>query len=443
MREYVAVGLFTFLPNSAIRNSWRFDLLYNDTILAQYSHLSDKLDVITGAAGGNNHQGEACYNARYRGECMIIYVQRCIVYIMLFALAISACMASDLSLDRELVHTPEGNFYMWHRSPAQEADLGMPFLQGGETKESLVYRVRDRKLRDQLFFVRVHQVTTQSVDQVQQFYAGVLGNDAVQTSDPKTGEISISAGTRDHFRLVVITPKEQGCDVRLEHIQQFTVPERVFTEAEQRAIHVLNAISERYKTSQRVTYVMEQRAILTGAQTPPPLLTWNIDFTRPKQVLITAETGKITGIRITTENDNLRVHPQVGNDELRPLTGELTIDNVPELQDDPVANLMLGKSLITDQLDFISIDAVPGVPTYVQALIVLTYPDTNETLRLTVNLQRKTILRCETVITNGTERVTMVRVYKHLVLDSPVNEQQATLPQQTSKTSSRAVVSSL
>ena len=81
--------------------------------------------------------------------------------------------------------------------------------------------------------------------------------------------------------------------------------------------------------------------------------------------------------------------------------------------------MLLGDPLVNDRLDFIAIQAVPGVPEHQQADLTLTYPDTDTTWHLIVDLQQATVLRCETTITDGQESYRIMRSYTRMSL-SPV-----------------------
>lgn len=355
-----------------------------------------------------------------------------IVLLMILVFPVLASSAKDLQLERERVRTPEGTFYMWHRSPAGKDDIAMPIVDGGTVQSSIVYRVRDRKMRDLLFLARVQLTTPRPSDEIRRFYLNAFGKDAAQETDKKTGDITVTAGEKTDFRLVVISPKEHGCAVRLEHVQQFSIPERVYTDNELRVIRVLDALDFHYQSSRRVSYTMDQTTVFPGDKTSkqPPMLTWNVNFVRPAQITVTAAVGDTVGVRITTENNRLRVHPQIGVDAFRPFQDGIVIDDLPEMQDDPAAQLMLGATLMNPQLDFLGIDTVPGVPASQQARITLTYPDDHQTVCLTVDLQHNIILRSETTIVDEDRTVKVTRIYKNVVIEPVVlSPKKGTSPQ--------------
>lgn len=347
------------------------------------------------------------------------------------------------SYTNELVHTEEGNFYLTHRTPAKSADVRMPIFSGGTTEESFAYRVRDRKLRDLLFLARMRITYPRPAGDLKLFYLGALGETAAEETDAKTGVITLTAGEQDHFRLVEITPQEQGCAVKLERVQQFTIPPRVYTETEQRIVRVLNDVASRYRTAEVVSYIVEQTMILpkdTPKEEQPPTLLWSVAFTRPAQLAVTTSAGRDSvGMRITTKDGALRVHqPAAEEDEVREIVGGyLSINDVPELRNDPVARLMLGGTLLTDQLDYIGMSSVKDVPTNRQAEIILTYPDRQETLHLFIDLRQKTILRCETVVSHDGQTARTIRSYRTIKSD-PIPE--PTPPQPASPPATPAVV---
>lgn len=344
-----------------------------------------------------------------------------IILVILACISTLACADEPASQEHHLVRTEDGNFTLWHRIPAEEADFGLPFWQEGVVQTSFAYRVRDRKQRDLLFLARMRLTSGKSVEVARAYYATALGAPVTQEVNAKTGEITLVSGEKENFRLVTILPHAQGCEVTVQRVQEYTVPPRVFDAREQRVLRVLTEVTKHYQMAQHVAYTMEQRTTLpaSAGQQQPPVLTWTIDFTRPAQLTLTAAVGDTTGLRITTEQDGLHVARQMEQGEVRPLKGTLTIDDVPELQDDPVARMVLGDPLVSDRLDFLAMQAVPGVPDNKQADITLTYPETNTTWHLIVDLQLAIVLRCEATITDGQDNYRVVRSYPRMSL-SPV-----------------------
>jgi hypothetical protein len=269
-------------------------------------------------------------------------------------------------------------------------------------------------MRTLLLFARAQMTTPATVDDMVKFYREALGTSVVQEVDAKTGEILLTAGEQDHFQLVTITAKPSGCLVKIEHTQQFTLTPRVFTGNELRVKRLLDEITQRYQNAQGIVYTMTQQAILpksdAQAETPAALV-WTVNVKRPAQLQVTATVKDVLALSLTTEKDTLRVHRQAGKDVVRPLTGDITLDVVPEMEDDPVAKLFFGVNLVNEHLDYLDVQEIPGVPSYQRAKIVLTYPDWDEILYLDVDLQQKVILRAETVVKDHGTDSTVVRTY--------------------------------
>jgi hypothetical protein len=314
---------------------------------------------------------------------------------------------------KDVVETADGNYQMCYRAPAQEADLGMPIYPRGTVTESLAYRVRNRHNFDLLALARVRLSSPRNCEEIRRYYLAAFGAGTTQHTDKRTGEITLAAGKKDHFRLVVITPSAQGCALQLEQVQQFTPPARVYTPDEQRVVALLNGLLQHYHTASHVAYTMTQRlqATDTAAHAQPPVLTWHVAYTRPRTLTVTAQVGQTVALRLATDQQQLHIYRQLGGATVRAFAGPVTIDTTPELADDPVAGLMLGETPLNSQVDFLAMQGVKGIPTAQQEEIILTYPDDHETLHLFVDIQHKTVLRAETVTTDGKQTLTAVRTY--------------------------------
>jgi hypothetical protein len=90
---------------------------------------------------------------------------------------------------------------------------------------------------------------------------------------------------------------------------------------------------------------------------------------------------------------------------------------LPELQDDPVARLMLGDALITPAVDYLTLSAVAGTPAGQQTEVIFTFPDHDAKLVLFLDLRQKTILRSEMSATYEDGKQHTVHTYKHMQLD--------------------------
>lgn len=313
----------------------------------------------------------------------------------------------------EVARTPEGKITLYYRTTADAAELHLPFFPDGTVSDSLVYCAQDRKGRNLLYYARASLTTTGSSETVQAFYRAALGVDAAREADVQTGVVTLTVGTADHFRLVRITPREGGCSVRLERVQEFLIPPRVYTAEEQPIVRLLEQLTTTYGTARRVSYTMEQRSLLPDATpgTPaPPVLTWSVAYTRPAQMHIVAKAAGQVGLEITAGNGKMKVHRQTG-DNTRVLDGPLTLDDLPDLEMDPVARLMLGQPILTPLLETIKSRPVAGVSTDRQIEVVLTFPDTDTTLKLLVDVRARRILRSETTVIDEGDTITVIRTY--------------------------------
>ena len=90
---------------------------------------------------------------------------------------------------------------------------------------------------------------------------------------------------------------------------------------------------------------------------------------------------------------------------------------MPELQDDSAARLMLGDDLAR-QADYIALDEIPGVNSGLQQQLILTYPDKETALYLTVDLRSNTILKSDTVVMLDGQKTHMLRTYSDVALIS-------------------------
>ncbi|MHB9131854.1 MAG: hypothetical protein ACYDBB_12310 [Armatimonadota bacterium] len=351
-------------------------------------------------------------NARYWLWCMLLII------------AVMPVLGADTvpaKATMEVVRTAEGTFYVWHRTPAERADLGMPIFNRGLVLDSFTYRVRDRKRRDKLFYARTVLTTTLSADEVVRFYQRHLGNGAQKQVDAGTGETSLSSGTKEHFRLVTITPAKDYAQIRLEHVQHFTIPPRVYTSGEQRVIRVLEDIAANYRTARHVAYTVEQQVAVPPQATPaapPHTLVWTIDFTRPDSLHIVARVDDVIGLEINTDGDHLVVKRQEGEPEQRSLAKGLGIELLPELQDDTAARMLLGEQPISPEADYLALLPVDGVPMDRQVEVVITYPEREAKLFLFVDLTAKIILRSEIEVKVEKETVRMLRTYSNILVES-------------------------
>ena len=314
----------------------------------------------------------------------------------------------------EVVKTPEGNFFVYHRAPAGEDDLGMPIVQSLAVVDTLVYRIRDRKRRDLLFFARHTISSVLTPEAARLYYLNALGEGATESRDEVSGEITLAAGEADHLRLVVITPQDGGCRLRLQRVQKFTIPPRVYTAQEAQIVALLAEVVAGYRAQAEIRYTVEQRVILPDdapADERADPLFWHIHFVLPAQLTLSAGVGDTIGLRISTKEGQLHVEQQTGETETRDIGEQLTLETLPELADDPVSGMVLGNSLINHLLEEMYMETVTPPGKGQQAKITLQYPDTGEVLTLFIDLQTKRVLHCATVTTTDGHVSTVTRDY--------------------------------
>lgn len=333
------------------------------------------------------------------------------LFILLIAILSLVALAEEPPpFTREVSHTSEGTFVVYHRATATAVDLEMPIVGALRITESFVYHVRDRKKRDILRFAHVVFSSAKSAEETTAYYAGVLGASAARETDPATGAVTLTAGTAENFRLVVITPKPDGCDARLERVMRFTYPPRVYTADEQRVLRVLREVAATYRQAGHIAYAMAQNVELSPAMSgvnTPPTLCWQVDFTRPATISVTAKVGDTLGLAIVTKDGALQVTRPESPPEMRPLKDAITLTDVPELHGDPVARLLFGEDLLADGVDYLALSTVKGAPA--QVAMTLTFPEQNEMLTLVIDRRSNTVLRSEVLTTGEQGRWTRMR----------------------------------
>ena len=321
----------------------------------------------------------------------------------------------------ESAETPKGIFLMWHRTPATEKDLGMPLYRQGKTLQSYTNRVRDRKHRNYLFYACVRLSTTQSIAALLEYAQQALGTGAQRDTDKETGIVTLVAGSKQDCRIVTVTPEKEGYQLQLEHVQHFVIPPRVYTAQEKKVLQMLKELTAAYRSAGHVAYRVVQRIEEKPASSPPaPQLpqVWSVDYLRPNRLTVTALVNGVVGLHITTKDGSLLVM-RPGKSTVQRATGHaLTIETVPELQDDAVARLMLGDSLISESVDYLALLPVAGTPFTEQAEIVLTYPINHITVRLRLDRRRLVIIRGEIIRKTPENTLDVVREYSNILLDA-------------------------
>jgi hypothetical protein len=323
---------------------------------------------------------------------------------------------------KETVQSPEGLVTIWRRTPATEADFGLPFPAGVTATESFVYRTRDRKGRDLRRYVRAVFPLTENMKTMIDTYTPSLAADAKRGSDKDTGAVQLSDGPTTDTRVVTILPLADGCRLTLERAQIYPLPPRVYTAQEQRTLRVLADVTQTYQAAAGVSYRAVEAVQVPGEPViadDPAALTWHVDLQRPDTLTVTATSGTTTRLRIITRDGTLRVTREADTEEVRVLDPHLTLDLLPELHDDPVARLLFSDDF-AQQADTITLEAIPGVPPGKQQRLTLTYPDRETALALLIDLQQKTVLRAETTVTVDGRQACIIHTYDNLKLTPPV-----------------------
>lgn len=350
----------------------------------------------------------------------------------LLALCLCGAIAADAppaatptpTATKELIHTPNGKVVLWYRTPATTDDLQLPFVADAEFQQSYAYRVRDRKNRDLMSYACVRMTTNRPTEEVLQQYIEALGGAVQRSTDKDSGEISLVAGEAENFRMVVVEPRGAVCHVRLERVQHFTVPARIYTPQEQRVISLLDAVAAQYRDAAGVGYALDQREEPAAGKpaNPVPPVRWSIAYQRPNSLTATALEGKTTALEVITQDEKLVIRHAGAKEEQRAFTtpGRITLDLLPEVQDEPVARMMLGDTLITPAVDYLALLSVKDVPLAQQAEVVLTYPDLDVTLRLRIDMVRKLIVRSEMHYQTEEDDYRIIRSYTDYILTPTV-----------------------
>jgi len=329
--------------------------------------------------------------------------------------------ANELPPDlQEMVTTPDGVYLLWYRAQVSERELEMSFVDHSLLVESYQYRLCDHNRRDMLRMGVAQLTTTLPDTEVRAFYTRRLGQSVQVETSPTTGEITLVTGTLKNYRMVIITPRGTHCSIRLERVQQYDIPARIYTERELRVVRVLEEVTRTYRQAGHIAYALEQRASVEGGTdtgTEAPVLMWTIDLVRPDSLQATAMVKDITALRIVSGEHVLQLTRQDGKVETRPCPDGLTTEQLPELDGDTTMQLLLGEPLLSTHVDYMTILPVKDIPTTQQIDVVLTFPETSGTLYLRIDQQRKVIIRSEMVTETETEKLHMVRIYTHLVIE--------------------------
>jgi hypothetical protein len=323
--------------------------------------------------------------------------------------------ASVPHISREMVTFDEERFTLWRREPATADDVGLLILPLGSPTSSFAYRVRDRKGRDRIFYAMYDVSTLTPRTQVLAALQQAFGPERLQEREAATGVVTLTAGTAADYRLAEVIPAGAATQVRVRRVCRYRIPPRRYTLPEQRVMRVLEAVARTYATADRVAYTVNQSLITEEEEeVAASRMRWQLDFSRPATLLVIATHAGREGLRLQATVDEMRVDQPGRPTQRRPVAGPLTLAELPELEEDPVACLMLGESPLSPAIDYLALHPLPGIPAHQQQEIVLTYPDRDMSVRLQVDLARAIILRCDTIITAEGERTCIRRHYSDL-----------------------------
>jgi hypothetical protein len=196
-------------------------------------------------------------------------------------------------------------------------------------------------------------------------------------------------------------------------VQHFTIPPHIYSPAEMRAVTLLKAVANTYQSAHAIAYTATQVTTLPvgvpAAERPAPL-TWTISLRRPNDLHVTAAQGGTVGLEITSEKDALLVHHQMGKDETRPVRKTITIDDVPELAEDPVARMIFGNSLLDNRVEQIRMTTGKGNQRD-EVTIVLSLLGEHALATLVIDRRKHLVLSCTTAVTEEQQVTTVTLSY--------------------------------
>ncbi|MEI6519912.1 MAG: hypothetical protein WCO98_07730 [bacterium] len=320
-----------------------------------------------------------------------------ILLMLLFGSLLAVLAAKPISSTKapalkDAISTPQGTFALWYRSPATVTDMEMPNPDQALTINSFVYRVRDRKQRDILRYSRVYMTTsTKTPAQIAAFYRQVFGKNYGEATDVTKKETLICSGVDGNFRLVTIMDKDKYCRIKLERVRQYSVAPRVYTDREQKILSLLQDVAAKYRQTHRLQYNMTRIDSGSGVAKNLAPLQMKIDFIMPDKITVKGDRAGKPEVRIWTKPNGLLIQRDGAKDVLRSITGPLTTEDLPELEEDSVARMMLGENVINNSTDYIMIQDAPKTKKGPQSEVVLTFPEDKATMHVYINQLDKTI----------------------------------------------------
>ncbi len=346
---------------------------------------------------------------------------RILIILVLLVVHASVWGAERAPAVKSAIESADGTYLIWHRTPADSMDLQMSLDLPGIVLNSDAYRVRDRKRRDIAFYASVRITTVLSPEEIIARYARELGPDVRRETLDATRETTLVAGTDRAYRLVVVAPMEGHCRVRLERVEHFEIPPRVYTEREQQVVRLVEQVQRQYAQARSVRYQVKHWVESPDAGEGTgvsPTLQWSVEYTRPAQLSMLVTLDEVTALQVKTRDNALIVSRQVQQeDETRPIEDGITLSLVPELRDDPVARMMLDDGVLGAQVDYLAILSMTTGDEGRRADVVLTYPENDNALYLTIDLDRQLVLRSVVEQRYDSQKVRHIREYAGMAID--------------------------
>ncbi len=339
---------------------------------------------------------------------------------VLSIIAIKPVITTKNSALKDVVATPQGTFTLWYRSPASVNDLEMPNPQQILILNSFVYRVRDRKQHDILRYSREYMTTSESPAAMAQFYRTFFGENYSEATDEIKKETLICSGVDGDFKLVTITDKDKYCRIKLERVRQYAVAPRMYSDREQKILSLLQDVAAKYRQTRRLQYNMTRIDSGFGMAKNLSPLQMKIDFIMPDKITVKADRAGKPEVRIWSKPQGLLVQRDGAKDVFRSITERLTTEDLPELNDDSVARMMLGENVINGSTDYIMIQDAPKNKKGPQSEVVLTFPEDNAAMHIFISQIDKTINSTVTKYNGDNDTGVIKQFYEYNKIDKSI-----------------------
>jgi hypothetical protein len=191
--------------------------------------------------------------------------------------------------------------------------------------------------------------------------------------------------------LVTVTDKDKYCRIKLERVRQYAVAPRVYTDREQKILSILQDVAAKYRQTRRLQYGMTRTDTGSGVAQNLAPLQMRVDFIMPDKITVKGDRVGKPEVRIWSKPNGLLVQRDGAKDVLRSISGRLTTEDLPELDDDSVARMMLGENVINNSTDYIMIQDAPRVKKGPQSEVVLTFPEDKAVMHIFIDQSNKTI----------------------------------------------------